>query len=292
MFQFERPYYCKSYPRQDRPNEANSKLPRQCMETVEPQNGDRMRKLLSILVMLAWPCAVILPANAAVTIDTTGGVGVNGGTFGAFGEPDTSTFGQTFTVVGPNTELGDVSFFMDDYHDIINPDFIDFAIYVAAWDGLKATGPVIFQSAPLTTTNNGGAGGNEKFTVNVGVQLTAGQKYVAFANTSGFFDGIPGISNWPTVSPSTYAGGEFVYSNTGSNFSKVFSDTWELNSNNTSLFAADTFFIAHFSDPSAAAPEPASLVVWSLIGLSTVVIFRRRQLLSATFWRIGANVAE
>ncbi len=58
------------------------------------------------------------------------------------GEPDFATIGQTFTV-GMDNILNSFAFWLDD----IGTDPVNFAAFVMEWDGSKATGPILFQSA-------------------------------------------------------------------------------------------------------------------------------------------------
>ena len=124
--------------------------------------------------------------QAGTTISTLPfGTGVS-----PFGESNTATYGQTITVPAVDNVLDSFSFWLD---DTLNPDYVDFAAYVMAWDGSKATGAVLWQSAMQTTTNNGGAGGFEQFTFNTGaVPLGGGGQYVLFLSASDYFDGLRG----------------------------------------------------------------------------------------------------
>lgn len=192
-----------------------------------------------------------------------------------FGEGNTATYGQTFTVVGTDTVLDSLTFWMDDF---LNPDVVDFAAYVMAWNGSRATGPVLYQSVMHSTTNNGGAGGMERFDFDTGgVQLTSGQQYVAFLNTSGFFDGQQGTAGWG-LNGETYSGGSFVFTNNGSDFSLLTSQDWDYPGSGI----GDTPFLASLSAP-AAVPEPGSLAIWSLMigGVGVANLRKRRKAIAA-----------
>ena len=144
---------------------------------------------------------------------------------GSFGETNTATYGQTFTVDGPETDLDSFTFYVNDN---VNPDYVDFEAYVMEWDGSKATGPILHQSAPISSTNNGGSDGFESFTIDTGgVSLTAGKQYVAFFCASNLFDGLYGTARFGGVLGSTYTGGSFVHDNNGSNFSQLTTSTWD-----------------------------------------------------------------
>lgn len=207
-------------------------------------------------------------ASAVPVIDTSGG---SFGGVSPFGEFDTSTYGQTFTVTGPETRLNSFSF---RFNDALNRDFVDFAAYVYAWDGSKATGPQLYASAGASSTNNGGADGMETFVFNTGgIDLVAGQQYVAFLNSSNFFDGIEGDSSWDLSNDDPYAGGNFVYYNTGNNFNLLTTSNWDCAANCAG--GGDTYFVANFSAP-AAVPLPGTLPL-ALLGLAGFAALRRRR---------------
>lgn len=220
-----------------------------------------MRAIMAVALALGASSA-----GAATTIDTSVGLGT--GTISPFGEPNTATYGQTFTVVGSDTVLDDFSFRFD---DSVNPDTIDFAAYVYGWDGGKATGPQLYASVMRTSTNNGGAGGFEEFHFTTGgVELVSGGQYVAFLNTSDFFDGQLGTSIWD-YGNDTYSGGAYVYENNGSNFSSLLTFDWDY----TGSSGQDTWFKASFSAP-VEVPLPAALPLL-LAGLGGLSLLRRRE---------------
>jgi len=172
-----------------------------------------------------------------------------------FGEPDTATYGQTF--IAPGGNLNSFTFYVNDNLD---PDFVEFKAYVMAWDvGTQmVTGPILFQSGALSTTNNGGADGFETFTVNTGgVALTTGNSYAAFFSVSDLFDGSLGTSNWGIIYPADiYAGGQFVFYNNGNNFGLLTAGAWD------TFGPADLAFQMSFGDTQAV-PEPATIALFA-----------------------------
>ena len=155
----------------------------------------------------------------------------------AFGEPDTATYGQTFTAPETSRPLTEFTFYLDDYY---NPDVIDFAAYVMAWDGTKATGPVLYSSAMQSTT---GSSGFDTLTFNTGeLILTPGQQYVAFLSASNFFDGVSGTGQMGLISNDVYDGGMFVYFGNGSDFDSLTTTSW------VTGYGGDLAFKASFGD--------------------------------------------
>jgi len=211
--------------------------------------------------LLCAVCTLFLsvPSYAATIIDTTTSWD-GSSSIDPFGEGNTATYGQTFTVIGSDTQLDSFSFFLNDFSDV---DFVDFQAYVMEWDGFKATGPILFQSSSMSTTNNGGSGGFEQIIVTTGgLNLITGTKYVTFFNASNQFDGIKSTASWGVIRNSTaYADGEFVYDNNGNDFSLLTSYTWD----NTSSYY-DAVFTMSLSSP---VPIPAAVWLFGsgLLGL-------------------------
>lgn len=233
-------------------------------------NGAGLKKLSMLTAGVAIiALGVAGTAQAQTVIDTT--PSWNGTDFiSPFGEFNTATYGQTFTV-GSDNVLNDFTFFLNDFDG--QPDVVDFAAYVAEWDGFKATGPILYQSAPQSTTN---APGFEQFTFNTGgISLTSGKQYVAFLSASNFFDGTTGLAGLgATGFQSVYSGGDFVFYNNGSDFSLLTQNTWD---DVGGGFFGDSAFKASFSPATASVPEPTTMLGILSIGAFGISSFNKRK---------------
>ncbi len=138
-----------------------------------------------------------------------------------FGMPNTATYGQTISMTaGTATLLTQFSFFME-----VSPTAV-FRGFVFGWDGSKATGTPLFESAPMSTTQ--GTNFEEVvFNIPGGIVLNAGQQYVLFASTSKDPAQPNSSGRWGSVISNTvYSGGQFVYQNNGADPAKWTSTAW------------------------------------------------------------------
>ncbi len=206
-------------------------------------------------------------ARASTLIDTT--TSWRGSSIRPFGERNTATYGQTFTVENDNI-LDSFTFFLNDYkyHRHYNPDTVDFAAYIMEWDGDKATGDILYDSGKQSTNRRRGF---EEFTFDTeGIVLEEDRQYVAFLSASNFFDHKPGKSRMGYIWHDVYEGGEFVYFNNGSHFNKLTTHSW-----NKRFAHGDAAFKASFSSSEAkSVPEPTSM-----LGLLAVGAFAASSLL-------------
>lgn len=180
-------------------------------------------------------------AYADTVIDTTPSwVGIP---VGLFGPSHTETYGQTVTVPLTDPVLKSWTFYMQ----------LDTATHfqgeVYAWNGKMATGPNLFESPVMTTTNSNAF---QAITFDTGgLALTPGDTYVLFASTSKDARS-GGGGDWGIVSGSAYTGGAFYFMNNGNHPTQWTADFWD-----PGLTGFDLAFKADFDSP-AAVPEPSA----------------------------------
>lgn len=210
--------------------------------------------LTTALIGLAF---IALPAAAQESTTITS---ENNAAQGTFGELSYSTFGQTFAAPAGMNTLDSFAFYVND-----GAGPVAFNAFIMQWSGLRATGPILFQSGVLTTTDNGGLDGFERIQVVIpgGLSLNSGTSYVAFFSTSLLYDGVGEDADLGanfTADGSGYAGGRFVAADFLDDFSKHTGQDWD---DNVSFFLIDLAFEFVFSQSgseTAAAPEPILVV--------------------------------
>jgi hypothetical protein len=193
------------------------------------------------------------PAPAALVIDTLS-TWDNIYYVSSFGEPRTLTYGQTFTVPSDNILQ---SFAFKLLQGGGNATTIRF--FVMEWAGSSVTGPVLFQTGPVTLLNTGFY---EEYIINTGgLPLTTGNQYglffTSFMDLDGQNDGSSAAAHHHDTNP--YAGGKFVFNNDAASFGALAANTW----NTIFLGDGDLSFRAEFGS----VPEASSFIIFALIGI-------------------------
>jgi hypothetical protein len=214
----------------------------------------------SLLLMALLPGITGL-AYADTVIDTTPswiGTGVY-----PFGTPATETYGQTITVPLTDSVLQSWTFYMEQSTSI------RFQGEVYAWNGFMATGPDLFESAVMTTTDPNIF---QPITFDTGgLALTPGDTYVLFASSSKDAQS-GGGGEWGYVpGGGGYTGGSFFALDNGTSTAKWTSDFWS----GAPGISGTLAFQADFDSP-AAVPEPSSRILLGTVLCAVVVLTLRR----------------
>jgi hypothetical protein len=177
-----------------------------------------MRKLGIICILFV---VVASPAAAIGTKKKWDGIQREPG-FGCVNA--TTTFGQVITVPRRKNILNRFTFWW--VRSTKGSMVVRGEVY--AWDGSKATGGSLYESAPRTISLKGDSFHKESFAP-AGLALTPRAQYVIFASTDKDFgqctDGA--VLAWGVVDDSAYPKGTFVFLNSGGDSSKWTTDTWK-----------------------------------------------------------------
>ena len=215
---------------------------------------------MRFLIGIALLTCLISSCFATTVIDTTDNS--SWATVGRWGEIGSETMGQTFTV-GSDNRLDYINFYLCSTINEEYTEHLQFAMYVMQWNADKATGPILFESAPISTTGNAFHGNFEKISVDIGgIDLDVGEQYVAFVSVSEYISG-QNSSGWMAYGGEAYSDGTFVYIDNGSNTSAWTNSSWV-----TTYPGGDLIFEVGFN-----VPEPTTLL---LLGLGAMVFRRRR----------------
>lgn len=186
------------------------------------------RRFIRICFVLFAVFSFASISESATTYDTSGSW--NGGSVGMPFRLDNgfATRGQVITVPQVDTLLTHFSFWIYDYYSTWGPIPLSFGAYVAAWDGSKITGPILYSSG-LRTTPVGQPSGFTKHTFDTGgIELTPGGSYVLFVSLSEFSSGgVNGSGGWATpFGVDAYPGGESVGMENETNFTALSTNAW------------------------------------------------------------------
>lgn len=172
----------------------------------------RTQQVAALLTSVAFSAPLAAaPVGDYYVISTLEG---ESSTIASWGLPDTSAYGQTFTI-SEALDLSTVTFRINDRGNSINYD-----LYVYAWDAesASATGEV------LATGSGSTAGTDEMADVVTATSggLEAGEYIVLLQATS------DGSAYWGSSSDEIYADGSFVYQNNSDDASQHTASSWSL----------------------------------------------------------------
>jgi hypothetical protein len=197
-------------------------------------------------------------------------------TISPFGNPNTSTYGQTFVAPLTDTLLTDFTFFVN----ASTGTTLTFKAHVFAWtgpltgNGGQATGAALFSSSSTTLNGNGAF---QTVLVNTGgVNLIGGQNYVALLTVSDPADyaNTTGTSSWGLNGShsANNGGGGFVFFNHADNAALLNTATWD-----TFGDFGDLAWRANFTGGAVGAPEPSSFALLGLLGVPGASLLMRRR---------------
>jgi hypothetical protein len=154
-----------------------------------------------------------------------------------FGCPNTTTYGQVIKVPGKKHHLDKFNF---KWVDLTSGSMVVRG-EVYAWDGTKATGASLWESAPRTVSFGDASFHKETFKPG-GISVTPGARYVIFASIDKDFEQCTDnyTLGWASVSDDRYAPGTFVFQNNGGDESQWTSTPWN-------PFGIDLAFKAYLS---------------------------------------------
>jgi hypothetical protein len=207
-------------------------------------------------------------AIADVTFDTTGSW--NGSSsISPFGQPNTTTYGQTFVAPSDNV-LENFTFYLEASSSV----HLQIQAQVYNWSGnllggaapQGAVGSALFTSTPINFVGNGSF---EAITVTTGgTTLIAGNPSVALFTISGpdatDYLNSTGTASWGDTQQVHVSndGGGFNFYNNGSNFAAINNGNW-----NDFADFGDLAWKANFTASAAPVPEPSIiLLLLSVVG--------------------------
>jgi hypothetical protein len=219
-------------------------------------------KFRNVLVAAVVGVAAMTAPALATTIDTTGTLLDDAH---PFGQPNTATYGQTFTA--PDSQLTNFSLFLENRDsESGGSGSLDLRGYIGTWTGTNV-GSILFES---TTQTMNAAGTQQEFAFSPNITLVPGDVYVAFLS----------ISNLPLQPDDLFQmplsddeiTGSFVYLNNGLDPSQWTSQEW------SDFGGQDAWFKASFTSGEVGGgglPEPSAWTML-LLGFAGVGFFARR----------------
>jgi len=148
---------------------------------------------------------------------------------------DTTTFGQVITIPKTKHTLNKFSFWW--VRSTKGSMVVRGEVY--AWDGSKATGDSLYESAPRTIKFTDDSFHQESFAP-AGLPVTPGGQYVLFASIDKDFSQCTegDVLAWGAVDDSAYAGGTFVFLNSGGDSGKWTTEAWHTTGLDTAFKAS------------------------------------------------------
>ncbi len=145
---------------------------------------------------------------------------------GQLGCPNSTTYGETITVPAGKKSLTSFKYYMGGQATAGQSMVVRGELY--AWDGSKATGPAIFETAPRTIAYDDFDFRFETFKT-PGAKVKAGQQYVLFVSIDKDFEDCTGPYGvtWGAADGTAYTGGGFVYQNNTGDESQWTTTTWQ-----------------------------------------------------------------
>jgi hypothetical protein len=140
-----------------------------------------------------------------------------------FGCPNTTTYGQVITIPSGYTKLNKYTFSWVN----LTTGSMKVRGEVYAWDGTKATGSALYQSAPRFVSFGDANYHFVTFKPN-GVSVTAGARYVIFASIDKEYEKCKNgyEVGWAWDAADVYSGGNFVYQNNSGDESQWTTTPW------------------------------------------------------------------
>lgn len=154
---------------------------------------------------------------------------------GSFGCPNTTTYGQVITIPKGMHTLKKFSFWWRG-----SGGSLVVRAEVFPWDGAKAFGGSLYESAPRTISYHDNLFHEEDFEPFF-LGVLPGSQYVIFASIDKDYEQCSQILVWGDVADSVYKEGTFVYQNNGGDESQWTKANW------TTTYGTDLVFKAFFS---------------------------------------------
>jgi len=179
--------------------------------------------------------AAVLGSSPAGAINTYRGWDGSSSVY-FFGCPDTANYGQVITIKGYRHSLKDFSFWLQGQASAGQSMVVRAEVF--SWDGTKPTGTALYESAPRTIAYADSNFHMESFSSNLSVKPHA--QFVMFLTVDKDFDQCTGnyLTQWGGVPDTAYAGGTFVYLNSGGDASQWTTTPW------TTSYGIDLAFTA------------------------------------------------